>query len=289
MGFYNFESSIDISSYRLPPEELAGLFARVIKDDPYLFFVNPRLSYTYVSGGCVLTLKPDYIMSPEETVEAIGFCLSEIVRISDMASGLKGDLEKALFLHDYVCQAFSYDVSLESNNMYSFLLMGSGTCQGYAHTYSALLRQVGIETSFVASDTISHIWNLVKLDGEWYHVDLTWDDSHEGVVRRHFLCSDAAALERGHKDWYSVNMTVCESEKYREFDFDLISHGEIGSGDVDHSGRIDILDAVSLRLALTEDSSVDREICQDCADINGDGMVTDGDLALLRDKLLLFD
>ena len=288
-AFYSFSASVDVSEYEIEPSELAELFVGVIKDDPYLFFVDPRLSYTYIKGGYVLTLKPKYTMSQSDALEAIEFCRNRIGEIAEMTLGMMGELEKVLFFHDYICSQFSYDSEHESANMYSFLSTGRGTCQGYAHTYAALLRRVGIETAFAASDTISHIWNLVRLEGEWYHVDLTWDDSGSGVSRRHFLCSDALAERRGHKDWYSVSDIRCLSDKYSDYDFDLVGHGVYGTGDVDHNGRLDARDVVRMRRLLTQHGGMISDTCTRCADIDGDGACESDDLLMLRKKILFSD
>ena len=288
-AFYSFEPSVDVSGYGIDPDELSALFVGVIKDDPYLFFVDPHLSYTYKKGGHVLTLKPKYKMSQSEALEAMDFCRARIAEIAEMTCNMTCELEKALFFHDYICNLFSYDSDHTSTDMYSFLTTGEGTCQGYAHTYAALLRQVGIDTAFAASDTISHIWNLVMIDGDWYHVDLTWDDSGGEISRRHFLCSDAVAEERGHRDWYSVTDIFCLSDKYSNYDFDLIKHGLYGSGDVDHSGSLDVRDVVHMRRLLTQYCGAVSERCIRCADLDGDGACEADDLLLLREKILLSD
>jgi hypothetical protein len=203
-------------------------------------------------------------------------------RIDGMVLGACGsEGEKALYLHDLICRDFSYDETLGNDDLYSFLLNGSGTCQAYTALYTALLRRVGIEVHFAAGDAISHIWNLVKLDGEWYHVDVTWDDSSDGTIsHRHFLLSDSAARERGHRDWYTVGELVCDSEKYRKGDLESLLHGAFVRGDADHDGRVSLADLLLIR---REDWEM---ICKRCLDMNDDGCLDDADAALLRMKIL---
>jgi hypothetical protein len=70
-------------------------------------------------------------------------------------------------------------------------------CDGYAHTYGLLLSIAGIESRFVIgkTDGIEHIWNLVKLNGQWTHIDVTYDDPKPDVPGRvlhnYFGLSDA--------------------------------------------------------------------------------------------------
>ena len=278
-GLYSFEKSIDVEEYGLLRESLPALLSEIVKDDPFLFYVDSRFSYLYRGDGCVVTVKPQYTMNPSDVGIAWAYCNR---RIDGMVAKIEGsDGEKALLLHDLICRNFSYDESLENDDLYSFLLDGSGTCQAYTALYTALLSRVGIEAHFVASDTIAHMWNLVRLDGEWYHVDVTWDDSADGVLsRRHFLLSDRMARERGHRDWYSVGAFVCNSEKYANGDLESLLHGAFLIGDTDHDGEVLLTDLLLFRR---------REwgmICARCADINGDGSVDDGDVFFLRMKIL---
>lgn len=283
-GFYRFDESIDVSSYGLTPQELSNMFSNIIKDDPYLFFVNNNLSYSYNSKGCVLSLKPAYSLTGYEALVALDLCRSIVRKMAELALDYKTDAARALFVHDYICENYGYDVGLQSDDLYSFFLTGRGTCQSYAYAYMAVLRECGIETGFAASDTIEHIWNYVRIDGQWYHVDLTWDDSGDKADRRHFLCSDKMAKERGHKDWYSSQMRSCVSEKYREADFDKLLHKSYPLGDTDHNGKADLCDVALLRRQLVfEDVS---NYCKLCADVNGDGSVDEKDLWAFRKKLL---
>lgn len=209
---------IDIKDLGLSAYALSKYLSLILKNEPGLFFVERSIKYDLDDRGLVTYITPKYNMSREEAVKAIEFCENEINKILFLLDDGMNDYDKALFLHDYICTRFSYDTMLQYDDMYEFLKHGKGTCQGYTFTYMALLRAAGVECSFAASDTIVHIWNLVKLDGEWYHVDLTWDDAVDErlgyVEHENFLCSDTEARNRGHRDWYSPDNIVCSSEKY---------------------------------------------------------------------------
>lgn len=285
-GFYSFSESIDIREYEILPDELTGIVASVIKDDPYLFFVDGNMSYSYEPGGFVISLKPKYTMRGEEVFLAWDFCRQMVRELAKEADRFQTDAQKALYLHDAICLMTEYDGKLENDDLYDLFVSGRATCQGYTAAYLAALRECGIEAHFVASDSIEHIWNCVKIDGEWYHVDLTWDDSKTGdsaeVSRRHFLLSDADAERKGHKDWYSVSDFACKSDSYSECDFDLLLHSSFKKGDVDHDCALTLADILVLRR--------DGEgSCLECADVDGNGEVDIADLELIRQKLLFFD
>ena len=289
-GFYRFSESIDISGFSIMPEELAEVLASVLKDDPYLFFVNGQMSYSYVPGGKVLTVKPQYLLSGEEAFNAWELCRIYIRDLAREAQKYSGQMEKALFLHDKICLTYEYDETLESDTMYSLFVSGKGTCQSYTHVYMAALRECGIESHYVASDTIEHVWNYVRVDGEWYHTDLTWDDSAatlSGVSRRHFLCSDNMAKERGHIDWYSSVKVTCQSERFSDVNFDKVSDTDHLSGDVDHNGKISLSDLLYIRRYV--DGYATNMPCAVCADLDGNGIMGEEDAEDIRKKLLATD
>ena len=283
-GFYSFSESIDVGSFGIKPEELSSFLGRILKDDPYLFFVNTQLSYSYKSGGHVLALKPTYIFEGEAAFLAWDECRARVREIASEAKKYISHYRKAEFLHDYICTNFEYDESLANDSIYSFLKSGRGTCQAYTQLYMAVLRECGIASHFVASDTIEHMWNYVKIDGEWYHADLTWDDSAalDGVVsRRHFLCSDRIATSRGHRDWYSAVDVICNSERFADGSYK--EEGESLLGDADLDGKLTLYDLLLLRRSLElKDGNISSEI----GDVDGDGVFAVSDLELLRKKLL---
>lgn len=90
--------------------------------------------------------------------------------------------ERIKVLHDYIVENVEYDVSLKNENAYSAIKKGSSTCQGYSLLFYKLLAEAGIKSRYItgtgisSKDTGPHGWNIVKIGGVWYNVDVTWDD-----------------------------------------------------------------------------------------------------------------
>lgn len=68
-------------------------------------------------------------------------------------------------------------VKLISDFAVGALANRSSVCAGYAQCYQFLLSQVGVQSIYIAANTTKepHAWNLVKIDGHYFHVDCTWD------------------------------------------------------------------------------------------------------------------
>ena len=282
-GFENFEQSIDLSDLNIPISSLTTLFAHATKNSPYLFYVDKTLVYTY-KNDIAIHVSSKYNMTRAEVDEAVGFCRGEIAKMADIVRTGKSDLERVILAHDLICFRYKYDLSLESNNIYTFLKEGKGTCQGYTWTYMALLREIGIECEYVASDSINHIWLRVKIDGGWYNSDPTWDDpagneaGNVSISRRHILFSDIKADADGYVDRYSASQNQCVSQKYDGADLSWVVDPAHVFGDVNHDGEVGLMDLVNVAQG--------RGFCPICFDVDGDLLHTENDIDSLRELIL---
>lgn len=106
--------------------------------------------------------------------EAINTIMSR--NINDSMS----DVEKIKKLHDYIINSTIYDSKKEdgspydSTRMTGLLFEHYSVCSGYTDVMAVMLEKLGIKNFRVASS--EHIWNAVYINGEWLHLDLTWDD-----------------------------------------------------------------------------------------------------------------
>ena len=122
------------------------------------------------------------------------------------------DYQKALWLHDWLLNQMEYDRSLKWSSAESALTRGLGTCQAYESAYAMLLSTAGIENAETRDTYDGHTWNAMKLDGEWYQVDCTWDDSSDNWYnfdqrRLYFGLTDElmAIAHPGHSNIYTVS------------------------------------------------------------------------------------
>lgn len=89
------------------------------------------------------------------------------------ANGSEYDM--ALWLHDWTLDQLEYDHSLNWCSAESGLTRHQGTCESYQRIYSKLLDAAGIANGRITGN--GHTWNAVKIDGKWFQMDLTWDDT----------------------------------------------------------------------------------------------------------------
>ena len=175
--FKSCPGRVDISDFKIPSDQLDALRVFIWREIPECFHVHAMGSYY---GNPIPALNVNYTMSPEEYAEKLSLCEEEAARLVDGIAGNDGlsDVEKALLLHDRLALHNEYDYTFadDSATMYAALVKRNSVCEGYARAYSYLLRLCGIECTSCVSYALNHSWNLVKIDGQFYHVDVTWDD-----------------------------------------------------------------------------------------------------------------
>lgn len=98
----------------------------------------------------------------------------------------KSDYQKIKMVHNYLIDTIEYESDLSKENIYDIygaLINKKCVCEGYAKAFQYLMNEAGIENTIVIgtgtnsrNETESHAWNYVKLEGQWYAVDVTWDD-----------------------------------------------------------------------------------------------------------------
>lgn len=221
------EAKCDVSAYGIKTDQAGKLFAEIVNSTPEFFYLSSGIKFSYnKTTGIVSEITFEYTMTKSEIAEARRFFFEQIEAIiSKKPSDITKEVDIALWFHDYVCLNFAYDADLKVSDVYNFLKGGKGICQAYVLLYMELLTKAGISCSYVTSTQMKHIWNIVKIDDKWYHVDLTWDDALPDTPgrARHdtFLCSDSALKKVGHADGWSAP-TICTSTRFDSESLDAI-------------------------------------------------------------------
>lgn len=131
----------------------------------------------------------------------------EIVRDLDLAN--KTDYEKIVAIDQFLCDNVYYPNEpyiAQDHTPYGTLFSGRAVCEGYARTVKILCDLCGMDCYYVVgycnNDPINggHGWNLVKVDGDYYQLDVTWNDA--SASKDYLLVTDdfmtlSRAWERG--------------------------------------------------------------------------------------------
>ncbi|MBE6599059.1 MAG: hypothetical protein E7638_06420 [Ruminococcaceae bacterium] len=204
----------NLSGLGIPKDELINIYADLTDNAPELVWLKGPISYRY-NDDTITSAAFNYVMSPEEGAAARALFDSEIEYIVSLCDKTASEAELALFVHDYFIASYGYDSSYTFYEAHELFANRRGVCQAYSMAYAAVLRRLGMDAVVISSDDMNHAWNLVKVDGEWYHVDLVYDDPTADrpgrVLHEHFLLSDKAISD----DHYGWNSPVkCTSDRF---------------------------------------------------------------------------
>lgn len=180
--FANYESHFSII-YVGDTSNIQQLVERASKEaaerNPFLYgHMDARqITYSYTKKSAQIDVSQVFLISKaeastvEQTVDKI---------IASRQAQNFSNIEKIKFVNDFIVKQTEYsDVTNGSpHSAYTVLVERKGVCQGYALLAQKMLTKLGIPSHYVVGEAggNAHAWNLVQLDGQWYHLDTTWND-----------------------------------------------------------------------------------------------------------------
>ncbi len=105
----------------------------------------------------------------------------EAEEIMAKADGSMSLIDYLCIIHDEIILNCSYSVTMEAEHDYEasgVLVMKSGVCESYSRAFQYICQRIGIKNLLVVGQCgdEGHMWNMINIDNQWYHMDLTWDD-----------------------------------------------------------------------------------------------------------------
>ncbi|MBQ1272585.1 MAG: hypothetical protein IIY12_03715 [Clostridia bacterium] len=173
-------------SQKLTANEFNLVLNCYLADYPQHFWLGKSWNYETI-GGKVSACLPSYTMDAATKAK-------EQKKFNDTVNSFLADINKNMTqfeiektLHDRLILACRYDESAHAHDAYGALVEGVAVCEGYSRAFEHLCRSVGIQTLYVTGSSLNpatgieegHAWNIVKIDGKYYHTDTTWDDAGE--------------------------------------------------------------------------------------------------------------
>jgi hypothetical protein len=219
-----FPESVRIRN--LDSEALSRVFSALVLDQPMLFQISTTHYKTRTTNGLVTAFLPEYRLDQEGYAARCGELAAACGAFAVPDGG--GEFECELALHDQLARLCAYSEQFElpqKSTAYGALVEGSASCEGYARAMQLLMDMQGIpcyivtgEASNLAGLTGGHAWNKVRVGGDWYHLDATWDDpvaEDGGHVTSHayFNVTDAE-IGRTHEVNDGSNPCAATKENY---------------------------------------------------------------------------
>ena len=192
---------------RLPSDltdmnDIKTLYNAFAYDNPHFFYLSNVYGLEgYEQDGIAHydSLVLSYTMDAESRKEAKKKLQDAIDNILIDRPQTSDEFETELYLHDTLIERCTYDTAAASTGFdgapfaysaYGALVEGKAVCEGYARAMQLLLKQCGISSTLVFGESVKsgeqHMWNLVNVNGQEYHLDTTWNDSEDRTRHNYF-------------------------------------------------------------------------------------------------------
>jgi len=220
----------EIKMQMRPINEISMIFDYVILDNPLIFYVTSfnQLNDPYKKRCSVM---PEY-KYPK------GFSKENMVHIKELLQEFdvlkeKSDMDKEAYVHDYCLDNFKYDFTNgdHAHSILGLVTRKAATCDGVAKFVKLAFDYLGVKSLVVSgkakdpthdNDIVSHAWNIIKINGKTYHLDVTFDMTLKNKVNRydyfnlsdddikkdHIIISDIPACTSIGNDYFSNHSLV---------------------------------------------------------------------------------
>ncbi|MBQ5318383.1 MAG: hypothetical protein J6K17_04760 [Oscillospiraceae bacterium] len=176
-------------------EEYCEVYQQIYNDEHALFYIDTKMQYAMNTNTKKLASAIIfYKYSDEKIIEMQKAIEEEAKKILDGVTPDMTEYDIVKYFHDYIASTVVYDDTAENcRDIYGVFVDKKAICGGYSKAFSYLCDKVGIETVTVTGDADgeAHMWNMVKIDGQWYNIDVTYavTESEAGsYVRYDYFC-----------------------------------------------------------------------------------------------------
>lgn len=212
------------------------LVIQVLNDHPEVFYVGQE--FRLMSSLLKREIVPVYLYSSTEAAQ-IRTKLDAVAAdlIGELINNHQSDYDKVRVLHDYLKSNLEYDHVAacsskpnerniaEAHNIIGALLKHKCVCEGFAKALKFLCDKIGLECWVVCGKGSSplasgpHAWNIVKINGYYHHVDVTWDNQYSDsaeIPNYGYLNLSDDEIAKDHT-WNRKHYPACPTAPYNYF------------------------------------------------------------------------
>lgn len=173
-------------------KEISQALEAYKNDNPQVFWLDDTFEYSHFGSKTGIILS--FIYDGDELSQMKQNFDAKVSEIIANAPTNSTDYDVELYINDYIVDNCQYDKEGAAaadngetlgneHNAYGALIDQKAVCDGYSAAFQLLCNKLGIECVSIqgTSKDEPHMWNGVKINNEWYHTDVTWNDSDEYV------------------------------------------------------------------------------------------------------------
>lgn len=209
-------------------------------DHPEVFWLDLSSRYSYIDYGDSLEVELNFEFEGDELDSAKAQFNQKVDEVIAGAPADATDYQIELYINDYIIDNCEYQSGASMcHTAYGSLINGLAVCDGYSKAFQLLCNRLGVECVGIngmcpefneengeSSDT-GHMWNGVKIGGDWYFIDVTWNDGDAHIQRHLYFNLTTGEIEKNHTisplfdggdysddELYNVFIPECTAEDY---------------------------------------------------------------------------
>ena len=226
----------EICLHWIEAEDANRILHNVLYDFAEIFWTDGSATTTtydetvFTEGHTMVEV--NYVYSKEETEQRRKQIAESVETILQSVPEGYSQYQKIKYIYEYLVNHVDYvEGSPDNQNIYSVFVNKQTVCAGYAKANQYLLNELGVYCTYVTGTAVlggeseAHAWNIVRCNGKFYYVDVTWADPlfREGQLKLEdvvydYLCCSEDVLGETHTLDEGYEYPVCNSndlEYYR--------------------------------------------------------------------------
>ncbi len=193
LSYYYPGIDSDMKRYKKTSLMYSDFFEQLEKRDGYTMGILSGYCVT-ISEERYVTFQFGYLTTRRQEQQ-----ITKKVRKTVKKIGSGTRFKKVKKAHDYLIRHMQYDDRYYTP--YDAFMKGRGMCMSYALAFQRILQEMQIPCIYVKGK--NHAWNMVKIGGRWYNVDVTWDDNSRAKYRYFLKCDkDFPGHKRPNSKWF---------------------------------------------------------------------------------------
>lgn len=199
---------------KLNKSQLSDVINAIDYDYPEFFYLKYADDYNRPYSYYSYPTHLKYMLHYDIPKEAVKNVTKQIEMIAGKliakakSSGCRSDLAMTAYIHNYITDNIGYTEKSLTPKRNHCILGGLANkecvCEGYAKLFLHFLNKAGIPAIYVCGKTNTerdsyHAWNMILIDGNWYHTDVTWDaDARNKGNWEYFMLTEQEIKAKNH-------------------------------------------------------------------------------------------
>ncbi|MBW7573222.1 transglutaminase domain-containing protein [Caproiciproducens faecalis] len=219
-GYYPTDGA-SVKGQELSEKQIRTAVLALRGDNPQIFWLASQYSYTYRSGNTTVRLFS--YLPPEKCSELVKKMNAAVASVIGAVPAGLSELDREIYLFQAIAKMCTYDNAAVTDSKRwaaheatGVLVDGTAVCEGYSEAMQLLASYCGLDCRTVSGSGNGepHMWNIIKIDGEWYHLDSTWGDSD--LVNYNYFNVTDSIIRADHS--ISGNILLAEGENVKNGD-----------------------------------------------------------------------